>query len=55
MVSIEAINSYYEKNSKIHDDFYHYEIPFRLALRVNYFEVLKGETNKFQDWIIECE
>jgi len=50
--AVEVINSYYEKNLKIHDDdFYHHEMPFRIALRIHYFEVLKGDANKFHDWI----
>ncbi|MEI1373559.1 hypothetical protein PQG02_15460 [Nostoc sp. UHCC 0926] len=54
--AVEAINSYYEKNLKIHDDdFYHHETVFRVAVRIHYFEVLKGEANKFHDWIRESD
>jgi hypothetical protein len=49
--AIEAINSFYEKNvERYDDDFYHHEMPFRVAVRIHYFEVLKGETDKFYHW-----
>jgi hypothetical protein len=48
----KAINSYYEKNLTIHDDdFYHHEMPFRIAARIHYFEVLKGDANQFHNWL----
>ncbi|MBD2302122.1 hypothetical protein [Nostoc sp. FACHB-190] len=55
-LAVEFINSYYKKNLNIHDDdFYHHEMPFRVALRVHYFEVLQVEANKFQDWVREYD
>lgn len=44
--AIRAVNNYYVKNkdrfdnSDWGDDFYHYEGPFSIALRINYSEVL---------------
>jgi hypothetical protein len=54
--AVEAINQYYEKNVKRHDDdFYHHEMVFRVAVRIHYIEDLKGEANKFPDWIRESK
>ena len=38
------------------DDFYHYERPFRIAVRIQYTEVLKlgsDLSEKFYDWMRE--
>lgn len=49
----EAINNYYNKNqSRLKnndwgDDFYHHEGFFRIALIIQYFEVLKPESNTY--------
>lgn len=52
--AVEAINSYYEKNAERHDDeFYHYEMPFRVAVRIYYSEVLRRGDDKdvkFYNW-----
>ena len=51
------MNSYYENNkNKINDDFYYYERPFRIAMRIQYRELLKlgnDNTLKFYDWVKE--
>jgi hypothetical protein len=53
--AIEAINAYYTKNiNRIDDDFYHHEMPFRVALRIQYSEVWKkgsDRSNEFYDWM----
>ncbi len=55
--AIQNLNSYYENNNnKIDDDFYYYERPFRIAMRIQYREVLKlgnDNTLKFYDWVKE--
>ena len=58
--AIRAVNNYYIKNKNrfdsidYGDNFYHYEGSYRMALRINYSEVLElgidiGE--EFIDWI----
>lgn len=55
--AIQNLNSYYENNkNEIDNDFYYYERPFTIAIRIQYREVLKlGQDNtlKFNDWVKE--
>ena len=53
--AVEAINAYYTKNiNRIDDDFYHQEMPFRVAVRIQYSEVLKLGSDRnieFYNWM----
>ncbi len=55
--AIKAVNEYYTKNlNRIDDDFYHQEMPFRVALRIQYSEVSKKGSDRsldFYNWIRE--
>jgi hypothetical protein len=45
------INTCYLKWQHIHDDdLYHDWLPFQIAVRVHYFEGLKGNPNEYYNW-----
>jgi len=50
--AVAALNDYYEKNANRHDDdFYHHEMPFRVATRIYYADRLKGDIDNLPEWI----
>jgi len=52
--AVKATNSFYDKNLDRYDaDFYHEEMPFRIAVRIQYSEILErgdDKEQKFYDW-----